>query len=287
MASEDKYYIIDGTLFHADQVDELSHAGVKGMQWGKHLPGTDWWKNKASNFKTAIGKSKLVRDFRTGVKTYENEQRRANTVGAATVNDPRNILGNGKTYYFSGSRNGKPYNPIFGAGDAQTRDRFLETFKKPNTVGYKAKMYATVAGRLAKNRLKKAGNAIKSGTSKLWNSGKGYTKDQINKFQSSAKKAYSKVRNAIIDYFNKSGAKPTGSKKMTSNTPLSEAMNKQRRDAVAVYQKAMEDGGIMNTINLAIQTSQFNISKGVNQFLKQIGMDDEVNAFLKKFGAKK
>lgn len=23
---------------------ELYHAGVKGMQWGKHLPGTDWWK---------------------------------------------------------------------------------------------------------------------------------------------------------------------------------------------------------------------------------------------------
>lgn len=24
---------------------KLYHAGVKGMQWGKHLPGTDWWKD--------------------------------------------------------------------------------------------------------------------------------------------------------------------------------------------------------------------------------------------------
>ena len=29
---------------------ELYHAGVKGMQWGKHLPGTDWWKETTGKY---------------------------------------------------------------------------------------------------------------------------------------------------------------------------------------------------------------------------------------------
>lgn len=50
MSSEDKYYLINGTLIHADQFNELYHAGRLGMKWGKHLPGTDWWKESVNTY---------------------------------------------------------------------------------------------------------------------------------------------------------------------------------------------------------------------------------------------
>jgi len=28
---------------------ELYHVGIKGMQWGKHLPGTDWWRKTTNS----------------------------------------------------------------------------------------------------------------------------------------------------------------------------------------------------------------------------------------------
>lgn len=35
---------------HNDWRDyHLAHFGVKGMSWGKHLPGTEWWKNGMNN----------------------------------------------------------------------------------------------------------------------------------------------------------------------------------------------------------------------------------------------
>ena len=46
---EEEYVVIDGALYH---------SGKKGMQWGKHLPGTTWWKeDKPSRLKGSVDTS--------------------------------------------------------------------------------------------------------------------------------------------------------------------------------------------------------------------------------------
>ncbi len=162
---------------------ELYHAGIKGMKWGKHLPGTTWWK-------------KLSGEFRRGVTTYENEQRRANASGIATINYPANSLGNGKAYQVYGP------NAQSGvlAGNKQTADSMIEPRKKPNSIGYKAKMYGTVAGRMAKRRIDKAGKAISTGAKKAAE----FAKNTVSDLREKASAGKAKAKEMISNFANKS-----------------------------------------------------------------------------------
>ena len=36
---------------------ELYHAGVKGMHWYQHLPGTDWWKVGKKYYQTYMNRN--------------------------------------------------------------------------------------------------------------------------------------------------------------------------------------------------------------------------------------
>lgn len=156
---------------------ELYHAGVKGMKWGQHLPGTDWWK-------------KISGEFRRGVTTYENQQR--------NVNRATTYKSGPLSWYGTRVQSGKNPSNIQGYADhapAFNKEHVESQFRKPNSIGYKAKMYGTVAGQMAKRRLTKAGNAVvstaKSVASKVTSST--HVKDLASKAAAGASKAKSVV----------------------------------------------------------------------------------------------
>lgn len=65
---------------------ELYHAGVKGMHWHQHLPGTDWWKDLGGKvtkaYNVASSKFRTARDkaIMKGYQIGRGIQRKANKI---------------------------------------------------------------------------------------------------------------------------------------------------------------------------------------------------------------
>lgn len=229
---------------------ELYHAGVKGMQWGKHLPGTDWWKE-------------------TTQKYYS--QGNSNTTRVKDVDEKGRVTFRNKN------------TPTFGQ---RVKANLYTAGKAANLYGRYGKVLAGHAINSVSKSVTRAGKKIKHKVAKYWNKGKGYTQEQIAKFQTSARESYAKVRNAVRNYYLLSGAKTQGRHQgVNGNSLLNDEIKKQAQDAKTVYD-AFEKGGVFNTINLAFQTSQYNAVKGCKKFLRDIGMDDEVNTLLRKLNLK-
>lgn len=235
---------------------ELYHAGVKGMHWYQHLPGTDWWK--------AVGESAKA--------LYKNQKKSKGTVGAAVSalqSVGRNIGSKAKTYWRTES---KYY------GDKAKR-AYNVAASKVRTARDKAIMKGYQIGR-----------SIKKGTSKLWNTAKGYSQEQINKFKESARKAYDSARNEvqtlINKYYSSSSAKNatlrTGKSGLNELESFVYGNNGSYSKACDAWINAKKSS-TMSQINSLIQTTRFNIASGCAKFLDSIGLDDEVAKFLRKF----
>lgn len=219
---------------------ELYHAGVKGMKWGKHLPGTDWWKETTSNY---------LDSARTKYVPGGNIVYREPTFG-------HKVVANIKT-----------------AGQAA------------KIYGRKARLAGKIVSKQARAAITRGAYKVAKGTSKLWNQAKGYSSDQVNKLREFAKSAYSSARSSVQNYF-RASLHSDLQQKVSSKTPMShldQFQNKQMRDAVSVYTQGKTDGSFGNTLNQWFQNAQYGIVKGVNQYLKQIGLDDEVDSFISKF----
>ena len=248
MSSEDRYYVINGTLIHADQLEELYHAGRVGMQWGKHLPGTDWWKettkkNLTTAMVTGTGSNKNKPTF------WNKAKANLQTAGQAAKNYGGLIKNTAKAY------------------------------------GAQARVSAKSLAKNVSNRASYAAYKVKKGTSKLWNQAKGFGSDQINKLKEAARNAYQGKKKQVLDFFRTSGANKSGT--IGGSTYLDAFVNTQLQQAAKAYSTAAINGGAGNLINSFIQTAQYRISKGVNSYLKSIGMDDEVDRFMSKFAKKK
>ena len=252
MGSDDKYYLINGTLIHANQLDELYHAGRLGMKWGKHLPGTDWWKETTAAYLNTLPYGKSNKE---GVALTKNTFKNRVRANLHTTKEAAKMYGN-----------------------------LIKNTAK--AYGASAKATTKALAKNVSNRVSYAAYKIKKGTSKIWNSTKGFTKDQINNFKSLAKKSYNQLRSNVHDVFRAARTSYQGSGEYNSKTPMSHLdsfMKSQYGEAVESYRNSMSNGNVGNMINSFIQTSQFNIVRGVNNFLKNIGMDDEVDKFISKF----
>ena len=243
---------------------ELYHAGVKGMQWGKHLPGTDWWKESVNSY-------------------YKN-----NNIGYNSGGRVKDVDEKGRTTF-------RDANPTYG-----NNANFIQRAKANlYTAGKAAKIYgrkANLAGRIltkqAGAKIRKGAYRIAKGTSKLWNSAKGYSADTINKLKEDARKSYESVRGLVNDvmrnYF-KSGSS-NYSKNFISGSDnlifLRNYVTKEYNDSVMAYTKAKRNGSFSNNVNSFIQTAQYNIVSGCARFLDAIGMDKATSSFLKKIGIK-
>ena len=212
---------------------ELYHAGVKGMHWYQHLPGTDWWK---------VGKS-LYKSY--SKPTQSNSK-------------PSKLKALGRAVKAVGSGMAKQY-------------------------GSYIKGEASHYGNKAKTAI--SNSRVGKGTKKLWNAGKGYTSEQIKKFKDSANQAYKSMRSQIHNFFDaaKKEYKHSRIDRYTSLTHLEEWAKKESGEAAHAYVQSVAKGGVGNAINSFIQSSQMRVATGVNQFLKNIGMTDEVDKFLSKF----
>ena len=240
MSSEDRYYVINGTLVHADYYDEMYHAGVKGMQWGKHLPGTDWWKQTTQGYMNSMPYSK------------------SNKPGVALT---KNTLGN------------------------KVKANLLTARDAAKSYGHKVNLASRIIGKEAKQKVQRGAYKVAKGTSKLWNEGKGHTKEQINKFKSMSKEAFNGVRNQVHNFFNsvKKEYDHSHIDRYTSLTHLEQWAKKETGEAAHAYVQSVAKGGAGNMINSFIQSAQAKVAVGVNQFLKNIGMTDQVDKFLSKF----
>ena len=105
------------------------------------------------------------------------------------------------------------------------------------------------------------------------------------------RKLEEKTKNLIGTYFEKSFGKhfayqvvpPKGSDGINHLIPYT---NKEAAEALNSYMISKSNGKMGNYINTFVQTAQMNIANGCARFLDSIGLDDEVNKFLKKLGIK-
>ena len=232
---------------------ELYHAGVKGMSWGKHLPGTDWWKETTQKYYNR-GNSNTTR-----VKDVD-ERGRVTFRNKNTPNFVQRVKGN-----------------LYTAGEA-------------------AKLYgryAKVLGRHAVNNVSQSvsrtGKRIKRKVNRFWRDSKKYTSEQVAKLSEFAKSAYSEARKSVVNFFTTDNAERSTAyrnERYGSSTPLSHLdtfQNKQLDDAVKAYYNGKTNGSFGQKLNYWFQNAQYGIVKGVNSYLKQIGMDDKVDDFISKF----
>lgn len=227
---------------------ELYHAGVKGMHWYQHLPWTDWWK---------VGKNAY------------NRYMQKNTT---TTQKPGYQYVDGKMV---------PYEP-------QTKKA-----SKIKALGSAVRAVSTYAGNQFKNT--KVGRGIRNFKEraelkaiKYFNKAKGFTSEQVAKLSEFARNAYASARTSVQNYFTASLSSQfkTDLSGKTTMSHLDEYQSKQMRDCVKVYQDGKVNGSFGNTLNQWFQNAQYGIVKGVNNYLKQIGLDDEVDTFISKVTGK-
>lgn len=241
MASEDKYYIINGTLYHADQLDELYHYGRPGMEWGKHLPGTDWWKEKVGN-----------------ISKHFKSQYRAGISGAGT------------NYQIGSSSYGSNYG----------------TSKR---VGLKDKAKAGIGAALstAKYASSKTANFVKNNYKKLpghlANEAKNIGKNVREDFRDAGKALSKKLKPILSNFYSKASSANFEMNGATNLSHLESRMAKEFSEAAGSYQDAILKGTFGSTANAFIQSAQYNVLAGLNNMLKSMKIDDDVERLINKF----
>ena len=233
---------------------ELYHAGVKGMQWGKHLPGTDWWKQTTeANYNSITSPASSNNGKNLTYKTAPEWLNRARA-NIRTAGQAAKIYGN-----------------KFKAATASAR--------------VSAKQF----GRNAYNRASLGIHNTKKEFNKFFSDPKKYTSEQAAKLSEFAKTAYSEARKNVINFFTTDSNEINTNHKnryTKSDTPLSHLdtfQNKQLDDACRAYTHSKASGSFGDKLNYWFQNAQYGIVKGVNNYLKQIGMDDEVDDFISRF----
>ena len=254
---EDRYIIKDGTLYH---------AGVKGMSWGKHLPGTDWWKEKASSAVNSVKNTLSKTSFGRSYSNYMNKNSYISKPG---------IDGNTGKEIPGGTR--------VGPSRLQGITATARNMARAGIAS--AKVSAKNLGKNISNRASYTAYKAKKGTSKFWNDTKGYASEKVANLKKAANTAYMNNKKQVLDFFSTGNNTKSGT--ISGNTYLDNFVNTQLEQASKAYSTAAINGGAGNLVNSFIQTAQYRISKGVNNYLKSIGMDDEVDRFMSKiFGNK-
>ena len=231
---------------------ELYHAGVKGMQWGKHLPGTDWWKESVNSY-------------------YKN-----NNIGYNSGGRVKDVDEKGRTTF-------RDANPTYG-----NNANFIQRAKANlYTAGKAAKIYGRKANLAGRILTKQAGAKIRKGAYRAVRGVSKFVQNAPAQLSEFARNAWSEARTNVRKYmFVGSGNR----QKVDVNSSMSfldVVQNKQLDDAVKAYKNGKVDGSVGSTINQFIQNAQYGIVKGINNYLKSMKMDDDVDRFFNKISGGK
>jgi len=236
---------------------ELYHYGRPGMEWGKHLPGTDWWKETyARNLNNATTYGKKKNNVFTKIGAGLRTARAAARINAGKLKDATGYELN----------NLRVKSGLTKANFNKAKDKVRNTFTN-----------------------------IKTGTSALYNKAKGYSSEKIAALKDKAHKAYSQSANKVHDfmksYYSGSHDKNNvlANKTVTGksginylNTYVASAQGK----ACKAYMTSTVNGHVGDEINSFLQITKYNAIAGAARFLDSIGLDDEVASFLNKFKKK-
>lgn len=228
---------------------ELYHAGVKGMSWGKHLPGTDWWKKTTQQY-------------------YQS-----NKIGAQKYKD---VDEKGKVQFRTTYGN-----------NVSTRDKIRANL---NTAGQAAKDiygYARAKASHVSRRLKNGYYGRQLKKTKLYKSASDFASKVSGKLSEFATNAWAEARNATRTYIAAAKGRRERLNVNSSMSFLDTIQNKQMEDAERSYTDGKVNGSVGNTINQFIQNAQYGIVKGINNYLKQMKLDDDVDRFLNKISGGK
>lgn len=226
---------------------ELYHAGVKGMHWYQHLPGTDWWK--------------------VGKKYYQTYMNRNPNMVKSTYTD------------------------------ANGRDRAV-TVTAPHTTKQKLQGIAKAAGFAGRAALSSAkgylrgearyyGQKLSKKARSAYTSASKFASQVSGKLSDFARNAWSEARNATRTYIAAAKGRKEKITVSSSMSYLDTLQNRQMDEAIQNYKDGKVNGSVGNTINQFIQNAQYGIVKGVNSYLKQMKLDDDVDRFLAKISGGK
>ena len=239
---EEEYVLKDGTLYH---------AGVKGMKWGKHLPGTDWWKDKVDEYNRKNAKVTWTFPL-TSHTTYPNQA---------------------KAYAYAFKEAAKTYG---GYIKDNTKELSKDVVKKGKKAFNNIKKGTSKFWNKSKGYTDKKITEFKESAKNSYKSVKKQVHDLFQKYYESSRNKYKKNE---LDKF----LTPT----IAYSDALLDYAKSEYGDATKAYISAKINSSVGKDIDLFIQTAQFNFTYGVSEYLRKIGMDQPVRKFLDKLKIKK
>lgn len=237
---------------------ELYHFGRPGMQWGKHLPGTDWWK-----------------------ETYARNLANTNYTNARGNTTLRKIG--------AGLRTAKL---AFNINKGKIKDALGYEISSAAKRGSRAVRNAY--GKV-KTGVSNAYTAAKNGTSRLYNAAKGYSQEKIAAMKESARTHYQKVKTNVHGILDKQYGKVSEiynnpylllDKKGDSTNYLTKYVMKAAGNSFGNYSKATANGPLGKMFGSLLETGGVRALAAASKVLDRFGLDDEVDKLLNKMGIK-
>ncbi len=230
---------------------ELYHSGVKGMKWGKHLPGTDWWKQA----NTRPGGSPFVRSINVkgsfkpqSTPDYSTQQDKYPTDRIESINKRKRISSKTDQAADKIAKSRDPY--VYNSGNK--RDNMQKRKKNPSFVERatnKAKAYGASIKVAAKSLVKNISNRASYGAYKA--------KKYISKIGS-------KAISAITNTANKYKDKVDG---LLKRLGIKSQSKQEYRDSVSRRRpQSKADDAARKEITLTTQSGKYPLSRSGSSF---------------------
>jgi hypothetical protein len=262
-------YMRDQTKFNENntwtyQNGELYHYGRPGMKWGKTIfGGID--NPKSLIYDPNYGKERFP--FKPNSSQSTRRERPSSSASERVISKINNRPKN------SGSVSGRK-RPSASAAE-RIADRIPNSSGSTTNTGRKrpsASAAERIADRIPNSSGSTTNNSPKHGISVQYG-------DPIE----NRKKPFYKIGNEFLDNRDNYDRHKEHTLESDRNTHLELAVAKQIQDGEEAYGMMMTNRRTKDMLNLAIQNAQYNIVSGLNNLVRNLGIDKQVDSFLDIF----